>query len=96
MAEARSVTKLSTILSTKGQVILPKDIREQRRWTAGTRLTVENTADGVLLTASPVFAPTRPDAAFGILRYEGRPKTIREMNDSVAAEAKRRHARGRY
>ncbi len=41
--------KLTTTVSTKGQVILPKAIREQRRWRPGTRLVVENTARGVIL-----------------------------------------------
>lgn len=38
--------KLTTTVSTKGQVILPKAIREERRWRAGTRLTIESTPDG--------------------------------------------------
>lgn len=33
--------KLTTIVSTKGQVILPSAIRRSRDWKAGTRLTVE-------------------------------------------------------
>ncbi|WP_398473141.1 AbrB/MazE/SpoVT family DNA-binding domain-containing protein, partial [Tardiphaga sp.] len=32
---------LTTLVSTKGQVILPKAIRDQRNWSPGTRLTVE-------------------------------------------------------
>lgn len=39
----------TTTLSTKGQVILPKTIRGQLHWHPGTRLSVEHTADGVLL-----------------------------------------------
>jgi AbrB family looped-hinge helix DNA binding protein len=88
--------KLTTILSTKGQVILPKAIREQRRWEAGTRLMVEDTADGVLLRAAPVFAPTRGEDVFASLPYAGPPKTLADMEAGVAAEAKRRHARDRH
>ncbi|MBX4158727.1 AbrB/MazE/SpoVT family DNA-binding domain-containing protein, partial [Lactiplantibacillus plantarum] len=47
MAVAREV--LTTVMSTKGQVILPKPLRDHLRWPAGTRLTVEDTAEGVLL-----------------------------------------------
>lgn len=90
------MSRLTTIVSTKGQVILPKAIREQRHWKAGTRLTVEDTAEGVLLKPAPAFAPTARGAAFGILRYKGKPKTIEEMNAAIDAEVKRRHARGRY
>src|SRR6266566_7381011 len=34
--------KAATTLSTKGQVILPKAIRERRHWGPGTRLLVED------------------------------------------------------
>jgi len=53
--------KLTTMLSTKGQVILPNTIRDRRQWPAGTRLTVEDPPDGVLLRAAPIFPPTRPE-----------------------------------
>lgn len=80
----------TTIVSTKGQVILPKAVRDLRKWPAGTRLTVENTADGVLLRAAPHFAPTSIEAVFGTLAYDGPPKSIEEMNAAIAGEAKRR------
>lgn len=84
---------LTTTVSTKGQVILPAGVRKARRWAAGTRLVVEETADGVLLKAAPRFAPTRPEDVFGMLRYTGKPKTIKEMDAAVMAEARRRHER---
>ena len=88
--------KLTTIVSTKGQVILPKAIREQRHWPAGTELVVEDTPDGVLLKAKPAFAPTRPKDVFGSLAYEGPARSIADMKAGIAAEAKLRHARNRY
>jgi AbrB family looped-hinge helix DNA binding protein len=88
-----SAQKLTVKLSTKGQVILPKSIRQRRHWDAGTRLVVEETADGVLLRSAPIFKPTRPDDVFGSLKFSGRAKTIEEMDAGVLAEARRRHAR---
>ena len=87
---------LMTTVSTKGQVILPKAIRQRRNWAAGTRLVVEETPVGVLLKAAPVFAPTRPEDVAGILAYRGPPKSLEEMDAAITAEVKRRHARGRY
>ncbi len=87
---------LTTTISTKGQVILPKAIRDARQWPAGTRLVVENTPEGVLLNAQPAFAATRPRDVFGSLNFEGKAKSIAQMNAGVATEAKRRHARNRY
>jgi hypothetical protein len=30
------------------------------------------------------------------LRYQGKPKTLADMQEGIAAEVRRRHARGRY
>ena len=61
--------KPTTVVSTKGQVILPKAIRQQRRWEAGTRLVVEDTPDGVLLriveSGFNAIPETRRATAFG-------------------------------
>jgi AbrB family looped-hinge helix DNA binding protein len=97
--ETRIVTaaeRVTTTVSTKGQVILPKAIRQRRRWVAGTRLVVEDTPEGVLLKPAPLFPPTRPEDVYGMLKYSGPPKTIEEMDAAITAEVKRRHARGRY
>jgi AbrB family looped-hinge helix DNA binding protein len=85
--------KTTVRLSTKGQVILPKSIRQRRYWDAGTRLIVEDTDEGVLLKAAPIFEPAKPDEVFGSLKVSGSPKTLEEMDAGVLAEAKRRHAR---
>jgi len=84
--------RLTTTVSSKGQVVLPKTIRRALRWEAGMRLAVENTPDGVLLKALPAFAETRPEDVFGRLACEGAPKSLTDMEAGVLAEAKRRHA----
>jgi AbrB family looped-hinge helix DNA binding protein len=38
--------KLTTTVSSKGQIILPKAIGQRRNWAPGTRLEVEETPDG--------------------------------------------------
>ncbi len=85
-----SQKRQTTIISTKGQVILPKAIRDLRHWPAGTRLTVESTSDGVLLKPAAIFPPTSIEEMFGSLAYAGKAKSIEEMDAAVAAEAKRR------
>lgn len=88
-----SAEKLTTTVSTKGQVILPSAIRQRREWSAGTRLSVEETVEGVLLKPAHAFAETRPKDVFASLPHRGRPKTLEEMETAVLAEARRRHAR---
>lgn len=82
--------RLTTIVSTKGQVILPKAIRDLRHWPAGTRLTVEDTPEGVLLRPVPAFPEASIDALFGSLHHEGPALSIEDMNAAIAREAKRR------
>lgn len=82
--------KRTTKVSTKGQVILPKAVREQRRWGAGTKLLVEDTEDGVLLRKAPLFAPTTIDQVFGALAWKGKPKSLKDMEEAVETEARRR------
>lgn len=87
---------LVTTVSTKGQVILPKAIRQRREWQAGTRLIVEDTAEGVLLKRAPAFAPTRPEQVFALLPHRndhcGTPISVEDMDAAVLAEARRHHA----
>ncbi|WP_420962749.1 AbrB/MazE/SpoVT family DNA-binding domain-containing protein [Brucella sp. IR073] len=82
-----------TTVSTKGQVILPKAIRQRREWDAGTRLIVEDTPEGVLLKQAPAFATTHPEEVFGLLAWKGEPKSLEDMEAAIVAEARRRHAR---
>jgi AbrB family looped-hinge helix DNA binding protein len=92
----QAAIKASTVVSTKGQVILPQAIRKRRQWSAGTRLIVEDTPEGVLLKTGPFFPPSKPEEAFGCLRTSGPAKTLEEMDAAIMEEVKRRHARGRY
>jgi AbrB family looped-hinge helix DNA binding protein len=85
-------SSLTTTLSTKGQIILPAAIRKARAWPPGTRLVVEDTTEGVLIKAAPLFPATKPADVFGSLPHKGPPLTLEEMDAAVAAEARRRHA----
>ena len=67
--------KLTTTVSTRGQIILPKAFREERRWRAGTRLTIESTPGGVLLRPSSPFPAAKPADVFASLPYQGKPKS---------------------
>ena len=88
--------KLTTTISTKGQVILPKALRDKKRWAVGTRLVVEETPEGLLLKPERIFPPTRHEDAFGCLKYDGPPVTLEEMDAAITEEVLARHARGRY
>lgn len=85
-------------LSTKGQIVLPKEIREAHAWKPGTEFLVEDTAAGVLLRPAKPFPPTTLDEVVGCAKPKGRrkPITLAEMDAAIAREVKRRYDRGRY
>jgi len=88
-------------LSTKGQMILPKALRDRHGWTAGTELDVVDGPGGVTLRPVipvPVFPRTKLEDVAGMLAkfYTGPPKTIEEMDAAITEEVRARHARGRY
>ena len=70
MAKAASA---QTRVSTKGQVILPKAIRDRRNWTPGTELTIEDKPEGVLLKASPSVAATKVEQVGAFARQNQHP-----------------------
>ena len=86
----------TTKLSTKGQIILPKAIRDAHAWNAGTEFIVEETARGVLLRPLRMLPETRLEDVVGCLKYTGKPKSIAEMKMAGPRAVLKRHARGRY
>jgi AbrB family looped-hinge helix DNA binding protein len=93
MAVAKRAT---TIVSTKGQVILPKAIRDGKGWGAGQQLVVEATREGVLLRPASPFPLTKPEEVFGCLDAKGKRLTDADFDKAIANEVRRRYARGRY
>lgn len=86
-----------TKLSTKGQVVIPSDMRAAMGWPSGTELEVIQQPDGVLLRAS---GKTRPKISFEefrrrMPRYEGPPLTIEDMNAAIERLAAEDYARNR-
>jgi AbrB family looped-hinge helix DNA binding protein len=85
----------ATRLSTKGQIVLPLEIRTSRAWAPGTEFRIEETPDGILLRPVRPFPETSLDMVSGCLRSKGKPKTLAQMSAAIEREVKRRHDRGR-
>jgi AbrB family looped-hinge helix DNA binding protein len=85
----------TTKLSSKGQVVLPKSVRDARGWREGTEFIVETTADGVVLRTKKPFRPTSIDQVAGILPYKGATKTLQDFDRGIRAEVARRHRRSK-
>ncbi len=87
----------TTKLSAKGQVVLPKRVRDAHGWKPGAEFVVESTPAGVLLRLRSGKRTGKVADLAGMLKRPGqKPLTIEEMDAAVAAAMKSRHARGRY
>ncbi|MGA9582599.1 MAG: AbrB/MazE/SpoVT family DNA-binding domain-containing protein [Allosphingosinicella sp.] len=83
---------IQTKVSAKGQIVIPKAVRDELDWPAGTRLEVVTLGGAV--TLRPVaekrrrltleeFERRRP-------KYEGPPVSLEEMDEAILREAQRR------
>lgn len=75
-----TITRLPiTKLSSKGQVIIPKHIRDSHRWDPGLELQVIEFEGGVLLKPKTAFVATSIDDVAGCLTYAGAAKTDQDI-----------------
>ncbi len=73
-------------LSSKGQIVIPKAIRDRRHWTPGVTLVFEERDDGVLLRPAQAAPPmTTLDELSGCLPWDGPPRTLEDMDAAIAA-----------
>lgn len=79
-----------TAISTKGQLIIPKRIRDRRGWTPGTPIEVEERDAVVVLRPVADLPETTLDDLLGCAGYSGPARTMKEMEAAIA-----RGARGR-
>lgn len=78
----------TTILSSKGQVIIPKPIRTAHKWKPGQKLRVVDRDDGVLLKPASPFPETTIEEVSGCLNYKGKAKSLAEMEKAIAKGVK--------
>lgn len=84
-----------TTFSTKGQVVIPKALRQAKGFEAGAQVEVVDHPDGVLLKLVPAQKKQPISALIGLLhpRYRGPVVTIEEMNHAVEESAADRFSR---
>ena len=82
--------KSSTHLSGKGQVVIPKAIRDASGWRTGLELEVESTEDGVVLRPRSLGRARAVESLLGCTGYRGPTRSLAEMDAAVKREAKAR------
>ena len=85
----------TTRLSSKGQIVIPKAVREAHDWHTGTEFEVTDVGDALLLRPRFAFPKSSLDEVAGSLagNYDGPAKSLEEMEEAIAREARRRHPR---
>ncbi len=86
---------ITTTLSGKGQIVIPKSLRESRRWQAGTRFIVEEIASGILLKPSRTFPLTSPEDGLGCTGYHGPVVNVQDMEKAIQRDIGKRWRKGK-
>ena len=79
----------TTKLSSKGQVIIPKEVRVAHQWSPGTEFIVEDLGNAVLLRPRTPFPPTELKAGLGCTGYRGARHSVEEMHRGIDEELRR-------
>ena len=73
------MTIATITLSSKGQVVIPKEIRDELHWDAGTELTLVSNASGVTIKAMPKKTGRNLADLIGMLKHDGPPLATEEL-----------------
>lgn len=81
---------METTVSTKGQVVIPKLLRERYQLEPGTRLRVEDRGDSIVLRPLDARRKYTVDDLLALPRYyEGPPISLEEMDERLEDELRR-------
>ena len=80
----------TTTLSSRGQIVIPKTLRESRHWHAGTSFVVEEVPQGVLLKPVSTFTPSRLQDVIGCTAYRGRALSEADIAAALHSDVVRR------
>lgn len=84
-----------TTVSAKGQVVIPKELRERLRWTVGTSLEVIETGGGVMLKPREAGREriTLEEFYHRVPPHDGSPVSLEDMDKAIQDELARRACR---
>jgi AbrB family looped-hinge helix DNA binding protein len=73
------MSSATTTLSSKGQVVIPKEIRDELHWEPGTELELISTPSGLTMRSTKAKGKIDLADLRGILHYQGPPISIEEL-----------------
>ncbi len=81
---------MTTRLSTKGRLTLPKEIRDRHGWAPGVELELEDHGDYVVLRRVGDFPEVSLDDLVGCAGYHGPAHTLQEMESAIVEGSRSR------
>ena len=83
----------TTKLSSKGQIVVPKAIRDALDWPVGAELTVERGDDCFVVRRNRRLRRTTIEEVAGCLQYDGPPVSVEDMERAIDEELEERWRR---
>lgn len=83
----------STKLSSKGQIVIPKEFRDIYNWQPGLEFVVIDTGDGLIIRPKRPFPNTSLEEVAGSLPHDGPPVTLEEMEQAIQRGVEEDYAR---
>lgn len=78
----------TTRLSTKGQIVIPREVREQLGWEPGLELEVRDEGNSILIRPAGLLEATTLADLQGCVQYDGPALSVEDMDAAVAAAAR--------
>jgi len=75
-------------LSTKGQLIIPKALRDRHGWTPGVELALEERGDAIVIRLAKPLPATTFDDLIGCVDYRGPARSLEDMEAGIARGAR--------
>ena len=83
---------MQTTLSSKGQIVIPRQIRLNHGWKPGVSFTVTEEGDTIVLKPTLVRKMTTLEEVIGCAGYTGPVVTLADMDAGVLEEARKQAA----
>ncbi len=80
---------MQTTLSSKGQIVIPRQIRKNHGWQPGIAFTIIDKDDSVILQPVITKTTTKLEDVIGCAGYNGNKKSLAQMDAGIIEEAKR-------
>lgn len=80
---------METTLSSKGQIVIPRQIRQNHGWKPGISFTIIEKDNSLILEPVSTKTTTKLEDVIGSTGYSGKKKSLAQMEAGILEEAKR-------